>query len=213
VTTFLSYKQPTVDAISTHSFSRDDGAVVAVVDFDHGYHGVARFHVDDASVARQLLTAAAAALHILNPDLAQEAVAKLVADLLDTAFPDDPGLEGIIRAGQAIDISHVAGGTDVTWPQDAAPDTAPEARCPEGCGCRLGTDDADRRECGCDGPCTGTAAPDTAQPDDIPLPPQCSRCQASSSVVPMVLEDGDWHCHNSAACGRRAQDRAKASAR
>jgi 5'-deoxynucleotidase YfbR-like HD superfamily hydrolase len=27
--------------------------------------------------------------------------------------------------------------------------------CPGGCGCRLGTDDADRRECGCDGGCCG----------------------------------------------------------
>lgn len=27
-------------------------------------------------------------------------------------------------------------------------------RCPDGCGCRLATDDADRAECGCDGPCT-----------------------------------------------------------
>lgn len=26
--------------------------------------------------------------------------------------------------------------------------------CPDGCGCRIGTDDADGRECGCDGPCT-----------------------------------------------------------
>ena len=26
-------------------------------------------------------------------------------------------------------------------------------KCPEGCGCRLGTGDADARECGCDGPC------------------------------------------------------------
>jgi hypothetical protein len=26
--------------------------------------------------------------------------------------------------------------------------------CPEGCGCRLGTDDPDARECGCDGLCT-----------------------------------------------------------
>jgi len=25
--------------------------------------------------------------------------------------------------------------------------------CPGGCGCRLGTDDADRFECGCDGGC------------------------------------------------------------
>lgn len=29
------------------------------------------------------------------------------------------------------------------------------AKCPGGCGCRLGTDDADRRECGCDGGCCG----------------------------------------------------------
>ena len=27
--------------------------------------------------------------------------------------------------------------------------------CPGGCGCRLGTDDADRFECGCDGGCCG----------------------------------------------------------
>jgi hypothetical protein len=27
--------------------------------------------------------------------------------------------------------------------------------CPGGCGCRLGTDDADRSECGCDGGCCG----------------------------------------------------------
>ena len=33
------------------------------------------------------------------------------------------------------------------------------AACPEGCGCRLGTDDADRRECGCDGPCTRDEPP------------------------------------------------------
>jgi len=28
------------------------------------------------------------------------------------------------------------------------------ARCPDGCGCRLATDDAAKQECGCDGPCT-----------------------------------------------------------
>lgn len=27
-------------------------------------------------------------------------------------------------------------------------------KCPDGCGCRLATGDADARECGCDGPCT-----------------------------------------------------------
>lgn len=31
--------------------------------------------------------------------------------------------------------------------------------CPEGCGCRLDGEDADRRECGCDGPCTGDEDP------------------------------------------------------
>jgi hypothetical protein len=31
--------------------------------------------------------------------------------------------------------------------------------CPEGCGCRLGTEDADARECGCDGLCTRSDAP------------------------------------------------------
>jgi hypothetical protein len=35
----------------------------------------------------------------------------------------------------------------------------PEVMCPEGCGCRLGTEDADARECGCDGPCTGETEP------------------------------------------------------
>lgn len=33
--------------------------------------------------------------------------------------------------------------------------------CPGGCGCRLGTDDADRFECGCDGGCC----------DEWPVPP------------------------------------------
>lgn len=33
-------------------------------------------------------------------------------------------------------------------------DAEESALCPEGCGCRLDTDDADRRECGCTGPCT-----------------------------------------------------------
>jgi hypothetical protein len=32
-------------------------------------------------------------------------------------------------------------------------DTPVSGRCPGGCGCRLGTDDAERRECGCVGPC------------------------------------------------------------
>lgn len=36
----------------------------------------------------------------------------------------------------------------------AALSAEPARYCPEGCGCRYGTEDADARECGCDGPCT-----------------------------------------------------------
>ena len=40
--------------------------------------------------------------------------------------------------------------------QEHAPDCSGEhPLCPGGCGCRLGTDDADARECGCDGGCCG----------------------------------------------------------
>jgi len=41
--------------------------------------------------------------------------------------------------------------------QEHAPDCASQEHplCPGGCGCRLGTDDADARECGCDGGCCG----------------------------------------------------------
>jgi HPt (histidine-containing phosphotransfer) domain-containing protein len=38
------------------------------------------------------------------------------------------------------------------------------ARCPDGCGCRLATEDADARECGCDGPCT-TECRENGYPD------------------------------------------------
>jgi hypothetical protein len=37
-------------------------------------------------------------------------------------------------------------------------------KCPDGCGCRLGTEDADARECGCDGPCT-TECQENGYPD------------------------------------------------
>ena len=36
--------------------------------------------------------------------------------------------------------------------------------CPEECGCRLFTDDADKRECGCEGKCTGEEDDAKAQP-------------------------------------------------
>jgi len=35
------------------------------------------------------------------------------------------------------------------------PDPLEHPLCPGGCGCRPGTDDADARECGCDGGCCG----------------------------------------------------------
>jgi hypothetical protein len=37
---------------------------------------------------------------------------------------------------------------------DAAAIAASWPRCPDGCGCRLGTEDPEAAECGCDGPCT-----------------------------------------------------------
>jgi hypothetical protein len=44
--------------------------------------------------------------------------------------------------------------------------------CPDGCGCRLGTDDPDARECACDGPCCmecrETGYPDAPSYRDIP---------------------------------------------
>jgi hypothetical protein len=42
------------------------------------------------------------------------------------------------------------------WEMEVVIDAPKEAAetCPAGCGCKLGTDDADRNECGCDGPCT-----------------------------------------------------------
>jgi hypothetical protein len=38
-------------------------------------------------------------------------------------------------------------------------DREADRMCPGGCGCRLGTDDADRRECGCDEGCCGEEDP------------------------------------------------------
>ena len=52
-------------------------------------------------------------------------------------------------------------GYDVTDMRGVVPGTHPHAwhnvistgLCPDGCGCRLGTEDADRLDCACDGPC------------------------------------------------------------
>lgn len=38
---------------------------------------------------------------------------------------------------------------------DAVAGVSESPPCPGGCGCRLGTDDADRLECGCDAGCCG----------------------------------------------------------
>jgi hypothetical protein len=49
-----------------------------------------------------------------------------------------------------------------------------DSLCPEGCGCRLDGEDADRRECGCPGPCTGDGDGDEdwGEEYDVPyLPP------------------------------------------
>jgi hypothetical protein len=54
---------------------------------------------------------------------------------------------------------HAPGGL---LPGEAGPQARQEAStdemCPGGCGCRLGTDDADRFECGCDEGCCGEEA-------------------------------------------------------
>jgi hypothetical protein len=49
------------------------------------------------------------------------------------------------------DVGSMAGFT-AGW-QAAVTSASGRPLCPGGCGCRLGTDDADRRECGCDGGC------------------------------------------------------------
>lgn len=54
--------------------------------------------------------------------------------LWDTTAPDGGALAVVI-------LAHLHGHDD--------------AMCPDGCGCRLGTDDADARECGCGGLCSG----------------------------------------------------------
>jgi hypothetical protein len=53
---------------------------------------------------------------------------------------------------------------------DAEAEVARWPRCPAGCRCRVGTDDADALECGCVGPCTaGWGAPKPAVTDMEPL--------------------------------------------
>lgn len=58
-------------------------------------------------------------------------------------------------------------------------DTPVSGRCPEGCGCRLGTDDAARRECGCDGPCTTGWEP---QPVPAPAGAQWTEAEFAAAL-------------------------------
>ena len=51
--------------------------------------------------------------------------------------------QGSSRSALWEDAAKAAAEADPRWP-----------RCPDGCGCRIGTDDADRSDCGCGGPCT-----------------------------------------------------------
>lgn len=60
-------------------------------------------------------------------------------------------------------------------------------RCPDGCGCRLATDDADRAECGCDGPCTAECRengyPDAPSYRDAAVKHVMDELDAARSVV------------------------------
>ncbi len=50
------------------------------------------------------------------------------------------------------DKNYDSDGSDMMLESEEAEE---EEWCPERCGCRLGTEDADIHECGCDGPCRG----------------------------------------------------------
>ncbi len=81
---------------------------------------------------------------------------------LDSALADDyaslrkerDGLRGQLQAVRRLMADAMANGVIDSQAILKQLD-ATQALCPGGCGCRLGTDDADARECGCDGPCTG----------------------------------------------------------
>jgi hypothetical protein len=51
------------------------------------------------------------------------------------------------------DVPLAVKGCPCTATAEARQETGADEMCPGGCGCRLGTDDADRRECGCDEGC------------------------------------------------------------
>lgn len=91
------------------------------------------------------------------------AVKELWADVARAAIAADPEVRAFHRlvaeiAGYAVGAGMAHGALGEIQGKARAllfGDTPVSGRCPVGCGCRLGTDDADRRECGCDGPCTG----------------------------------------------------------
>lgn len=80
---------------------------------------------------------------VSGPSLADHA--RQLTDAYDQARPAPPSADWV-RLAVAV-LREVA----------AHPGFA-EQLCPEGCGCRVGTEDADRFECGCDGPCCGDGA-------------------------------------------------------
>jgi hypothetical protein len=65
-------------------------------------------------------------------------------------------------------------------------------RCPAGCPCRVGTDDADALECGCDGPCTtGWDAPRAAPEPAEPVTVAGVLCRDYPSVVAAMQAEVD----------------------
>ena len=175
-----------VARIRTQATTHPDGDQCATIWMGDG----GSLWITEPGTAKELLVAAAAALHILNPDLAQEAVAKLVADLLDTAFPGDPGLEAVVRAGQAVDVSHLAG-AEHACKVCGVPVTGGE----------IGPDGVTWL---CEDHCGDPAfAPGTAQPEDIPqASPSCARCGASSVVI-FDDDSGAYRCYNADRCAER----------
>lgn len=96
-----------------------------------GWERIAQAAVDAASVPSLILK--------FDGKLTEEQVTEIRA-ALDRAVKPKPAPElAMLRADLADAEAQLA-----RWP-----------KCPAGCGCRIGTEDADARECGCDGPCTG----------------------------------------------------------
>lgn len=78
---------------------------------------------------------------------------------------------------------------------DAEAQLAKWPRCPEGCGCRLATEDPFGRECGCDGPC-GMECRENGYPDapsyrDIPREDAQSAPELATGPCPSDGHDGE----------------------